>query len=76
MKDILTYLIQGIVDNPDAAVVAEEDVDGVITFTVTCAKEDMGKVIGKGGKIIRSLRNLMKIPAMKAEKKIQIQLAE
>lgn len=76
MKDILEYIVKALVDNPDAVVVTEEDVDGVVTLTVTPDKEDMGKLIGKGGKVIRSIRNLMKIPAMKENKKVQVQLAE
>lgn len=76
MKDILEYLVKALVDNPDAVVVTEEELDGVVTFTITPDKEDMGKLIGKGGKVIRAIRNLMKIPAMKESKKVQVQLAE
>lgn len=76
MKEILEYIVTHIVDNPDAVVVTEDEVDGVVTFTITCAKEEMGHLIGKEGKVIRSIRNIMKIPAMKASKKVQVQLAE
>lgn len=76
MKNILHSLITSIVDNPDAVVVEEVDDNGFVTLTVSVASEDMGKVIGKEGKVIRALRNAMKIPAMKEHKKIQIQLAE
>lgn len=76
MKDILEYIVKALVDNPDAVVITEEDIEGVVTLTITPDKEDMGKLIGKGGKVIRSIRNLMKIPAMKQNKKVQVQLAE
>ena len=76
MKDILEYIVKNLVDSPDAVSVTEEEIDGVVTLTITPAKEDMGKLIGKGGKIIRAIRNLMKIPAMKEQKKVQVQLAE
>lgn len=76
MKDILSYILNAIVDNPDAVVVDELEEEGVVTLTIRVAKEDMGKVIGKEGKVIRSIRNLMKIPAMKQHKKVQVQLAE
>lgn len=76
MKDILEYIVKALVDKPDAVSITEEDVEGVVTYTITPDKEDMGKLIGKGGKIIRAIRNLMKIPAMKESKKVQIQLAE
>lgn len=76
MKDILEYIVKNLVDDPETVSVTEEEVDGVVTLTITPSKEDMGKLIGKGGKIIRSIRNLMKIPAMKQNKKVQVQLAE
>ncbi len=76
MKDVLEYIVKAIVDSPDAITVDEEDVDGVVTYTIHAAKEDMGKLIGKQGKVIRSIRNVMKIPAMKEHKKVQIQLGE
>ncbi len=76
MKDTLHYIVSSIVENPDAVQVSEEEVDGIVNFTVTVAKEDMGKVIGKEGKVIRSIRNVMKIKAMKENKKINITLSE
>lgn len=76
MKDILTTLIKSIVDAPDAVNVEENDDNGFVTLTITVAPDDMGKVIGKEGKVIRALRNVMKIPAMKQGKKVQISLAE
>lgn len=76
MKDTLHAIITAIVDNPDAVAIEESEVDGVTVFTVSLAKEDMGKVIGKEGKIIRSIRNVMKIPAMKQNKRINVTLAE
>ena len=76
MKDILEYLVKSLVDNPDAISIEEEEVDGVVTLTIKAATEDMGKLIGKGGKVIRGIRNLMKIPAMKQSKKVQVQISE
>lgn len=74
MKDTLTYLVKNIVEDKDQVVVDEEQSNGVIQLTITVAKEDMGKVIGKEGKIIRSLRNVMKIPAIKQNKRINISI--
>ncbi|HXS14686.1 MAG TPA: KH domain-containing protein [Candidatus Saccharimonadales bacterium] len=76
MKDALYYIVSAIVDNKEALRVEEEDVEGVVTFTIFAAKEDMGRLIGKEGKVIRAVRNVMKIPAMKEHKKVQIQLGE
>ena len=77
MKEVLEYILTSIVDDPKAVSVTEEVAeDGIINFTVTVAKEDMGKVIGKEGKVIRSIRNVMKVKAIKENKKINISLTE
>jgi predicted RNA-binding protein YlqC (UPF0109 family) len=76
MKDTLHFIITSIVDSPDAVVIEEHDDNGLLVLTVTVAKEDMGKVIGKEGKVIRSIRNIMKIKAMKHDQRINVVLAE
>ena len=76
MKKALSYIISSIVDDPKKVEISEEEVDGVINFTVTVAKEDMGKIIGKNGKVIKAIRNAVKIPAIKQGKKIYISLLE
>lgn len=76
MKDTLHYIVTSIVENPDAVSIEESEQEGMTVFTVTVAKEDMGKVIGKEGKVIRSIRNVMKVKAMKENKRINITLSE
>lgn len=76
MKNALSYIVSSIVDNPKDIVIEESEEDGVITYTITVHSEDMGKVIGKEGKIIRAIRNVMKIPAIKQGKRISVSLAE
>ena len=76
MKDTLLEIISAIVENPKAVEIKEEEEEGVTNFVVTVAKEDMGKIIGKNGKVIRAIRTVMKIPAIKANKRIFITLTE
>ncbi|MDE2025009.1 MAG: KH domain-containing protein [Patescibacteria group bacterium] len=76
MKDALHFLIASIVDNTDALSIEESEQEGMVDFVIHVAKEDMGKVIGKEGKVIRAIRNVMKIPAIKQHKKIHISIAE
>lgn len=76
MKDTLTYIISSIVEKPEAVEIKEEEKDGVLNFIITVDKDDMGRVIGKQGKVIKSIRNVMKIPAIKNSKKIYISLSE
>ncbi len=76
MKDTLQYIISAIVDNPEAVAIEERDEDGILNLIISVAKEDMGKVIGKEGKVIRGIRNIMKIKAMKHDVRINVSLAE
>ena len=76
MKKALSYIVGLIADNKKEVKIDEEEQEGLIQFTITVAKEDMGKVIGKEGKVIRAIRNVMKIPAMKENKRIAISLSE
>lgn len=76
MKDTLKYIVTSIVEKPEAVEIKEEEQDGVLNFIITVADQDMGRIIGKSGKVIRSIRNVMKIPAIKANKKIYISLSQ
>ena len=76
MKETLHYIVSSIVENPDAVMIEEQDDNGVITLLISVANEDMGKVIGKEGKVIRSIRNIMKVKAMKHNVRISVSLAE
>lgn len=76
MKDTLEYIIKALVESPDDVKVEEHEEDGMTVFTISVAPDEMGKIIGKEGKVIRSIRNVMKIKAMKENKRINISLAE
>ena len=76
MKDTLTHIVKAIVQNPDDVLISETEADGVVALTITVNPSDMGRIIGKSGKVIRSIRNVMKIPAIKQNKRIDISLCE
>lgn len=76
MKNALQFIVASIVENDDAVVIDESSENGTINFTIHVAKEDIGKVIGKEGKVIRAIRNVMKIPAIKQNARIFISVAE
>lgn len=76
MKKALEYIVSQIVDNPDKVEINEQEDQGITNFTITVDPSDMGKIIGKGGKVIRSIRNVVKISAIKQNKKINVSLAE
>ncbi len=76
MKKTLEYIITQIVDEPKEVEITEQEDNGMINFTIKVAPSDMGKIIGKNGKVIRAVRNVVKISAIKQNKKINIALME
>lgn len=76
MKKTLEYILSAIVEKEDKVEVLEQEQNGIINFSIKVDKDDMGKVIGKNGRVIRAIRNVMKIPAIKQDKKIYINLSE
>lgn len=76
MKKSLEYIVGQIVDNPEKVEINEQEDQGIINFTITVDPSDMGKIIGKNGKVIRAIRNVVKISAIKQNKKINIALSE
>jgi uncharacterized protein len=63
VKDLLEFLARELVDDPDAVEVTEGSDDRGQVLTLTVAPEDMGKVIGKGGRTARALRALVRVAA-------------
>ncbi len=76
MKDSLHYLVSSIVENEKAVEISETEENGVLNFVIKVDSADMGRIIGKNGKVIKAIRNVMKIPAMKNNKKVFISLAQ
>lgn len=76
MKDLALFILTQLVDNPEAVEVTEVDTEGNVLLTLKVAKEDMGRVIGKGGKVIGSIRDVIKILALKQNKHVDVILAE
>lgn len=76
LKDLLLYIIKYLVDNPDDVLVNETVNNGSVNLSLQVNPQDMGKIIGKQGKIIKSIRNVVKILAVKEGKRVDIELIE
>ncbi len=76
MKDTLTYLVSNLVDHPDDVVIEERVDRDATVFTIHTHPEDVGKVIGKSGRIIRALRDLMKVLAAKHDLFVDVEIAD
>jgi uncharacterized protein len=66
MKDLLDFLVRELVDDPDAVQVDQVDDERGVLLTLRVAQDDMGKVIGRGGRTARAIRIVMKAAGMRA----------
>ena len=76
MKDILETIILNLVDNKDAVKIEEENTEKEIVFKVTVENSNMGKVIGKQGRIAKSIRTVMKSVSAKEGKKVAVEFLD
>lgn len=77
MKELVEVIAKALVDSPDDVVVTErEEDDGTIVIELRVAKDDMGKVIGKKGRIAKSIRTVVKTAAMKQNLKTVVDIVE
>ena len=76
MKELLTYIVQNLVDDPAQVSVTERKADGETVFEVRVADGDMGKVIGRQGRIVKEIRILMKAVAQRKGKKVSVEILD
>jgi len=78
MKELLEYIAKSLVNNPGEVSVTEIPMDSErsITLELRVAREDMGKVIGRQGKIARTIRTIMKAAAVKENMRVQVEIVK
>jgi hypothetical protein len=76
MKELLEILAKSLVDNPDQVVVTEKDGEKSIVLELRVAPDDMGRVIGKQGKIAKAIRSVVKAAALKEDKKVIVEIQQ
>ena len=76
MKELLEFLARSLVDNPDEVRVEETETDDVVVLRLSVAKDDVGKVIGKQGRIARALRTVVKASAVKDGKQATVEIID
>jgi uncharacterized protein len=74
LKNLIEYLVKELVDDPDQVYISEVPGDEATTYEVRVAPEDLGKVIGKQGRIANALRTVAKAAAMKHKKKVYVEI--
>jgi len=76
MKDLLLYIAQNLVEHPDDVSVTEVQKDNETVFELRVAPSDMGKVIGRQGRIAREIRILMRAVAQRQGKRISVDIVD
>ena len=76
MKELLTYIVQNLVEKPDEVSVTEREANGETVFEVRVADGDMGKVIGRQGRVVKEIRVLMKAVAQRQGKKVSVEIMD
>ena len=76
MKDLLQYLAQSLVSNPDAVEITESENDGATVLQLKVAKEDLGRIIGKQGRTAKSMRTLLNAAACRDNRRVLLEIVE
>ena len=76
MKELLAYVAKSLVDNPEAVQVKEVDCDGEVILELRVASEDMGKVIGRQGRIAKEIRTIIKTVALRTGEKVTVEIMD
>ncbi len=76
MKELLSYIAKNLVDNPDEVTVTEKQTDAETVFEVRVADGDMGKIIGRQGRIVKEIRILMRAVAQRQGKTVSVEIMD
>ena len=74
MKELVEVIAKALVDNPDEVVVTEKEEGKNVTIELHVAASDMGKVIGKQGRIAKAIRSVVKAASLGDNKKVDVEL--
>lgn len=74
MKEVLEVIAKSLVDNPDEVVVTEEVKNDVIVLSLKVAQSDMGKVIGKSGRIAKAIRKVINAASSREKTKVIVDI--
>jgi predicted RNA-binding protein YlqC (UPF0109 family) len=76
LENLLLFLARSLVDEPEKVEVSGRETDSRVDLTLRVAPNDMGKVIGRQGRIVKSIRTVMKAASVKANKRVNVEVAD
>jgi uncharacterized protein len=76
VKDLLEFLTRALVEDPGAVEVEEFEENGDLVYEISVADDDLGRVIGKGGRVANALRSVAKAAAVKQERRVIVDILD
>ena len=76
MTELLEFLVRSLVEDPEAVVVEELEEDGDLIYEITVAEDDLGRVIGKGGRVANAIRTIAKAAAVRIDRRVIVDILD
>lgn len=76
MTELLEFLVKALVEDPDAVEVEELEEDGDLIYEISVAEGDLGRVIGKGGRVANAIRTVAKAAAVRIDRRVIVDILD
>jgi uncharacterized protein len=76
MTELLEFLVRALVEDPNAVVVEELEEDGDLVYEISVAEDDLGRVIGKGGRVANAIRTIAKAAAVRLDRRVIVDILD
>jgi uncharacterized protein len=76
MTELLEFLVRALVEDPDAVEVEELEEDGDLVYEISVAEDDLGRVIGKGGRVANAIRTIAKAAAVRLDRRVIVDILD
>jgi uncharacterized protein len=76
MTELLEFLVRALVEDPEAVVVEELEEDDALVYEISVADDDLGRVIGKGGRVANAIRTVAKAAAVRLDRKVIVDILD
>ncbi len=76
MTELLEFLVRALVEDPAAVVVEEIEEEGDLVYEISVAEDDLGRVIGKGGRVANAIRTIAKAAAVRIDRRVIVEILD
>jgi predicted RNA-binding protein YlqC (UPF0109 family) len=76
MTELIEFLVRALVEDPEAVVVEELEEEGDLVYEITVAEADLGRVIGKGGRVANAIRTIAKAAAVRLDRRVIVDILD